>query len=310
MRPFYPDTWCKIIASGWTRCQDECLRASNEGDVKKRGVITQSSCTPYFRSFKPSRCSLVLALFLVLHSICVDRYAVRFTTSPCCSLLQSSEPSFAFKNAMFSLHPWLLRSSFRWSFLACPLRGCTTQPICQAAILWTGATTSMVSSPLVLRRRSAIVNHRCTNRPRCGWTSFHYYTDRTMVNLHVSPRSYKSSSNYQRTPCHRIHSIHKRAENKLVSTFRGELIGLSILWIFWLVGAAIASVCHASCRVHGLILTTVPTVCSQFGETCPSATNTMPADSSPYWSPSLGSAGSSSRSFSSWTCCSVSQIRP
>jgi hypothetical protein len=38
-----------------------------------------------------------------------------------------------------------------------------------------------------------------------------------------------------------MHSIHKRAENRLVSTFRGELIGLSILWLFWLVGAAIAS---------------------------------------------------------------------
>ncbi|KAF8234360.1 hypothetical protein L208DRAFT_1262055 [Tricholoma matsutake] len=38
-----------------------------------------------------------------------------------------------------------------------------------------------------------------------------------------------------------IHSIHKRAENRLVSTFRGELIGLSILWVFWLVGLAIAS---------------------------------------------------------------------
>jgi len=38
-----------------------------------------------------------------------------------------------------------------------------------------------------------------------------------------------------------IHSIHKRAESRLVSTFRGELIGLAILWIFWLVGAAIAT---------------------------------------------------------------------
>jgi len=38
-----------------------------------------------------------------------------------------------------------------------------------------------------------------------------------------------------------IHSIHKRAEHRLVSTFRGELIGLVILWIFWLVGAAVAS---------------------------------------------------------------------
>jgi len=38
-----------------------------------------------------------------------------------------------------------------------------------------------------------------------------------------------------------IHSIHKRAEHRLVSTFRGELIGLSFLWIFWLVGASIAS---------------------------------------------------------------------
>ncbi|KAF9459408.1 hypothetical protein BDZ94DRAFT_1224808 [Collybia nuda] len=38
-----------------------------------------------------------------------------------------------------------------------------------------------------------------------------------------------------------IFCIHKRSENRLVSTFRGELIGLAMLWLFWLLGAAIAS---------------------------------------------------------------------
>ena len=39
-----------------------------------------------------------------------------------------------------------------------------------------------------------------------------------------------------------IYSIHKRYENPYLSTFLGEIIGLSILWLLWLVGAATASV--------------------------------------------------------------------
>ena len=39
-----------------------------------------------------------------------------------------------------------------------------------------------------------------------------------------------------------IWSIHKRYENRYLSTFRGEIIGLSILWIFWIAGAAGATV--------------------------------------------------------------------
>ncbi|RDB18326.1 hypothetical protein Hypma_000513 [Hypsizygus marmoreus] len=38
-----------------------------------------------------------------------------------------------------------------------------------------------------------------------------------------------------------VYCIHKRVESRLVSTFRGELIGLGILWIFWIVGASVAS---------------------------------------------------------------------
>ena len=39
-----------------------------------------------------------------------------------------------------------------------------------------------------------------------------------------------------------MYSIHKRYENPYLSTFLGEIIGLSVLWLFWIVGAAIASV--------------------------------------------------------------------
>ncbi|KAJ7640531.1 hypothetical protein B0H17DRAFT_1023114 [Mycena rosella] len=39
-----------------------------------------------------------------------------------------------------------------------------------------------------------------------------------------------------------IRAIHRRVEDNLVSTFRGELIGLFIVWMFWLVGTAIATV--------------------------------------------------------------------
>ncbi|KAJ7175780.1 hypothetical protein C8R46DRAFT_1079439 [Mycena filopes] len=38
-----------------------------------------------------------------------------------------------------------------------------------------------------------------------------------------------------------IRTIHKRVDGNLVSTFRGELIGLFIVWMFWVVGTAIAT---------------------------------------------------------------------
>lgn len=39
-----------------------------------------------------------------------------------------------------------------------------------------------------------------------------------------------------------IYCIYKRVETKYVSKFREEIIGLAILWLFWIVGAADASV--------------------------------------------------------------------
>ncbi|PPQ91093.1 hypothetical protein CVT25_013131 [Psilocybe cyanescens] len=36
-------------------------------------------------------------------------------------------------------------------------------------------------------------------------------------------------------------SIHKRYEKKYMTTFLAEIIGLSILWVFWIAGAAVAS---------------------------------------------------------------------
>ncbi|KAF8913672.1 hypothetical protein CPB85DRAFT_1375534 [Mucidula mucida] len=38
-----------------------------------------------------------------------------------------------------------------------------------------------------------------------------------------------------------IHTIHKRVENRYVYTFRGELIGLFVLWMFWICGAGVAT---------------------------------------------------------------------
>ena len=40
----------------------------------------------------------------------------------------------------------------------------------------------------------------------------------------------------------RMYSIYERYENPYLSTFLGEIIGLSVLWLFWIVGTAIASV--------------------------------------------------------------------
>ncbi|KAF8208857.1 hypothetical protein K438DRAFT_1917225 [Mycena galopus ATCC 62051] len=38
-----------------------------------------------------------------------------------------------------------------------------------------------------------------------------------------------------------IRTIHRRVEDNLVSTFRGELIGLFIVWIFWIIGSSVAT---------------------------------------------------------------------
>lgn len=38
-----------------------------------------------------------------------------------------------------------------------------------------------------------------------------------------------------------MYSIYKRYENPYLSTFLGEIIGLFVLWLFWIVGTAIAS---------------------------------------------------------------------
>ncbi|KAL0961239.1 hypothetical protein HGRIS_006202 [Hohenbuehelia grisea] len=38
-----------------------------------------------------------------------------------------------------------------------------------------------------------------------------------------------------------IRIIHKRIEHGIMYTFRAELIGLGVLWLFWLIGAAVAS---------------------------------------------------------------------
>ncbi|KAJ3506959.1 hypothetical protein NMY22_g17083 [Coprinellus aureogranulatus] len=38
-----------------------------------------------------------------------------------------------------------------------------------------------------------------------------------------------------------IYSIHKRYENRYISKFRDEMIALSLLWLFWIVGSAIAT---------------------------------------------------------------------
>lgn len=38
-----------------------------------------------------------------------------------------------------------------------------------------------------------------------------------------------------------MYSIYKRYENPYLSTFLGEIIGLSVLWLFWIVGTAIAT---------------------------------------------------------------------
>jgi len=37
-------------------------------------------------------------------------------------------------------------------------------------------------------------------------------------------------------------SIHKRYENRYISTFLAEIVGLAVLWLFWIGGAGAATV--------------------------------------------------------------------
>ncbi|KAF9022049.1 hypothetical protein BDZ89DRAFT_1137584 [Hymenopellis radicata] len=69
-------------------------------------------------------------------------------------------------------------------------------------------------------------------------TLFHH----DMVHIHVNPLNSTCLFLTRTWVLHRIHTIHKRVENRYVYTFRGELIGcLFVLWMFWICGAGVAT---------------------------------------------------------------------
>ena len=82
-------------------------------------------------------------------------------------------------------------------------------------------------------------------RPCCSGTLVYEPDSDAMVWIYVSSIRLPLASQEQWTDlvrqC-RIYSITKRYENRYVSKFRDEIIGLSVLWLFWMVGTAVATV--------------------------------------------------------------------
>jgi hypothetical protein len=90
----------------------------------------------------------------------------------------------------------------------------------------------------------------------------HHALDYSLVYFHVCPSVHASRlpylcflmNLYSSIPFSRMYSIYKRYENPYLSTFLGEIIGLSVLWLFWIVGTAIATVSDDSLPVVGFAI--------------------------------------------------------
>lgn len=104
-----------------------------------------------------------------------------------------------------------------------------------------------------------------------------------------------------------VHVITRTYDYGLVSTFLGETIGLFILFVLWLVGAAIATV-RPRCFTRSFAADVVPAT-SRYGVTSHGATNIFHAVFSQRSSHSPGWASSSSSSSSSSASCSPLRIR-
>jgi len=115
---------------------------------------------------------------------------------------------------------------------------------------------------------------------RCG-ASRHRPDDYSLVYLHVRfSRTGVCATTVPLLTTHpsSIVCIHKRIENKFVFTFRGELVGLGVLWLFWIIGAAITSVSDLDSRrpnKHNMNLSRIP------GEPYPGVSNTKRVESCP-----------------------------
>ena len=129
-----------------------------------------------------------------------------------------------------------------WSYWASPLRGFTIRPTFQTEIPSTGELTFTV--------RGAVTQPRALNEAKCRHSILQTPLSSSCWSHRSSPWDGRYSRKYNislpvlhpRADLYSMHTIHKRREPRYLNTFRGELIGLFILWIFWICGAAIASV--------------------------------------------------------------------
>lgn len=103
-----------------------------------------------------------------------------------------------------------------------------------------------------------------------------------------------------------VHVIHRGYDYRFGSTFAAEIIGLFILFVMWLVGAAIATVCCIKLPSHRIRRLYSLPHCRRSGEIFTGATSSRHAVSSLCWLHLHGWAGSS---FSS-CLSSVSPLRP
>ncbi|CAK5270259.1 unnamed protein product [Mycena citricolor] len=103
-----------------------------------------------------------------------------------------------------------------------------------------------------------------------------------------------------------IRTIYQRVEGNLVSTFRGELVGLFVIWMFWTVGGAIASVRQSPDPCHRHPSQPFRSVSSNLGATLAGARSSKPAKSCLRSSPSAGCRGWLSHSI--WVSASRSSL--
>lgn len=133
----------------------------------------------------------------------------------------------------------------RWGW---PLQGYTTLSISDPTILSTAALNFSVHDPPYsplsgpdsdLGRRIPRLHHRRDHSGGGSHTTLHT----SHVSASSPPRSVPiyAISNSSLPPLHRMVRIHRRHDGGFMSTLGGELVGLIVLFVLWIVGAAIAT---------------------------------------------------------------------
>lgn len=139
------------------------------------------------------------------------------------------------------LSAFLSSCFFRSFSFVSRLRGCIIPTIYRAMIRWMVGGTTMVRQIHLFITLPLLRNMNC--RSYCRWTvglGAAYYG---LVGLRVSIRSriLRDTSRTQGND-NSLVTMLKRLEFPVITTFLGEIVVLSVLWLFWIVGAADSSV--------------------------------------------------------------------